>query len=393
MSGRWRRLTGRPHAEARPLAVPATLTAAFLDLDHRQGIAQAAVAAAAALAPTTVLMDEWQTVAQRCYAAMSAYLSVTEANAEVVPTAEVARQLADATGAVDGFYSRHRRTLDSATRAASAASAAADAAAEIARVADQRLSTTESLWRDYPSVRAAHQVMGTASIELSAARRRDDLVATRAGADRLRSAALALSAALDRAPGRGEEATRAVTSVGTRLQALRTRAEGINDAISTLLRDFHADSSADLLNSQRSCHAELDRADDLLQQAHAAQLGGQPESALHLLETARTVLAAAAEDVDAPAQRLALLRQIRDDPQHYEQRARFDVRDAQRLAVDQGAQTQWGPALDAQVMRIDRIAAALRGRHPDYWRYHRELEDVSQFVAGIVARIRQESAR
>ena len=51
MSGRWLRLTRRPRTETRPPDVAATLTTAFLDLDHRQGIAQAAVAAAAALRP------------------------------------------------------------------------------------------------------------------------------------------------------------------------------------------------------------------------------------------------------------------------------------------------------------------------------------------------------
>lgn len=179
----------------------------------------------------------------------------------------------------------------------------------------------------------------------------------------------------------------------TRLEALKTRTEGISAAVSTLLREFHADSSADLLGNEHRCRVDLNRAEGLLQQAETAARDGDPETALNLVGMARTVLATAAEHVDAPAQRLALLRSVRSDPQQDEQRARFRLRDAQRLAVDRGAQAQWGAALDAQALRIDRIVATLSGRHPDYWRYHFELNDVAQFVAGIVARIRQESAR
>ena len=72
--------------------------------------------------------------------------------------------------------------------------------------------------------------------------------------------------------------------------------------------------------------------------------------------------------------------------------ARFRVRDAQRLAVDRGAVTEWGSVLDAQVARIDRTVAALTGRHPDYWKYHLALEEVSQYVSTIVTRIRQQAA-
>lgn len=394
MSGRWLRLTRRPRTETRPPDVAATLTTAFLDLDHRQGIAQAAVAAAAALHPASSIPEEWESVAQHCYSAMAAYLPLTAANGEPTqPAAQVARHLAEAAAAVDAFYSRHRYILDNAIGAVSAAATAAAAAATAARTADERLAGIDAPWRDYPSVHAAHLLMQSATAELSAARNRSDLIATQNSSEQLRTAAAALNDVLDLAPGRAEEARRAVTSVRTRLEALKTRTEGISAAVSTLLREFHADSSADLLGNEHRCRVDLNRAEGLLQQAETAARDGDPETALNLVGMARTVLATAAEHVDAPAQRLALLRSVRSDPQQDEQRARFRLRDAQRLAVDRGAQAQWGAALDAQALRIDRIVATLSGRHPDYWRYHFELNDVAQFVAGIVARIRQESAR
>lgn len=381
--------------DARPPAVSATLTAAFLDLDERQGVVQTAVAAAAVLDPESCIASEWELVAQRCYAAMTAYLRLNQANeGPAAQAADVAHLLADATTAVDRFHSRHRRSLDAASAAASAATAAADDANQAARDAGQRLARTEAPWRDYPSVHSAYLLMQAAQAEVQGAHSRSDFVASQSSSDRLRAAATALHDALDRAPGRAKEASQAVASVRTRLQALHTRLEGFNATMSDLLREFHADSSKDLSDNEPRCRVELEMAADYLKQAEAAEQAKQPEKTLDLLETARTVLAVATTLVDAPAERLALLRGLRSDHRQREQRARFRVRDAQRLAVDQGAQGDWGPALDAQVLRIDRAVAALSGRrHPDYWRYHHELEDVSQFVARVVDRIRQESAR
>lgn len=382
-------------AEARPPDVPATLTAAFLDLDRRQGVAQAAAAAAAVLYPESCIASEWESVTQRCYAATTAYLQLNEVVDGPAPqAANVAHLLADATTTVDQFYLRHRRALDAASAAAGAASTAADEANRAAHDAEQRLARTEAPWRDYPSVHTANLLLQTALAELVAARSRSDFVASQSSSDRLSAAATALHDALDRAPGRAKEASQAIASVRTRLQALHTRFEGFNATMSELLREFNAESSDDLWGNETGCCVELYKAADLLRQAEAAEQASRPEEALDLLETARTVLTVAATLVDAPSERLTLLRGVRSDPTSHEQRVRFRVRDAQRLAVDQGAQGDWGPALDAQVLRIDRAVASLSGRrHPDYWRYHHELEDVSKFVARVVDRIRQECAR
>lgn len=381
--------------DARLPDVSAAVTAAFLDLDERQGVVQTAVAAAAVLYPESCIASEWELVTQRCYTAMTAYLRLNQANdGPATQAADVAHLLADATTAVDRFHSRHRRALDVASAAASAAIAAADDANRAARDAGQRLARTEAPWRDYPSVHTAYLLMQTALAELQGAGGRSDFVASQSSSNRLRAAATALHDAIDRAPGRAKEARQAVASVRTRLQAVHTRFEGFNATMSDLLREFHTDSSNDLKDNEPRCRVELQKAADLLKQAEVAEQANQPEKTLDLLEMARTVLTVAATLVDAPSERLELLRGLRSDPREREQRVRFRVRDAQRLAVDRGAQGDWGPALDAQVLRIDRAVAALSGRrHPDYWRYHHELEDVSQFVARVVDRIRQESAR
>ena len=69
---RWLRNTRSPRGEARAPEVPEQTTAVFLDLDNRQGIAQAAVAAAE-LDPDSPVERAWDEVAAQCYAAVSAY--------------------------------------------------------------------------------------------------------------------------------------------------------------------------------------------------------------------------------------------------------------------------------------------------------------------------------
>ena len=62
---RWLRNTRSPRGEARAPEVPEQTTAVFLDLDNRQGIAQAAVAAAE-LDPDSPVERAWDEVAAQC---------------------------------------------------------------------------------------------------------------------------------------------------------------------------------------------------------------------------------------------------------------------------------------------------------------------------------------
>jgi len=388
--GRWLRLTRRSPSEGRTSDVPTELTAVFLDMDKRQGIAQAAVASEGALHPRSPIITEWEEVQQHCYSAAAAFLSLTGGDPGAVTTAaEVHRQLSDAAAGVDDFYQRHLASLDRAAATAVATAARADSALAEANRVSTRLSGIDRAWLDYPSIQTAKDLLEAATVEFRAARQSTDLNASQSAADRLTRAAAALGEALDSAPQRAGDASRTVASVRTRLEAARTRAGGMGDTMSALLRDFRGESSADLMDNERRSWTHLDRADELLRQALDYSMKAQPEVALDLATQARAAIGAAEDLVDAASDRLALLIVIRDEPGQREREVRFRLRDAQRLAVDRGADTEWGTVLDAQVPRIDRIVEDLNGRHPDYWKYHRELEQVSEFVAGIVARIRQ----
>lgn len=373
----------------------------FLDLDQRQSTVQTAVQTLASLKPNSPITTEWESVQQRCYDATAAYLLATSTtgptgfseNPRRPSLAEVQGQLEQARSTLDTFYTRHQHALDNAVAAATAATARANTLLMQAQAMQARLSGREAQWLQYPSVQSAQDAMQTATRELQLAQERNDLIATRTTADRLDAAVATLNSALASAPGMAEQARRTVSSVRTRLEAVRTRAADVEQSLSALLREFNANCSADLVDNERRSRADLDRADALLQQAVAASRQSRAETALDLAAQARTAIGAAEDLVDAPLDRLALLRTIRTSPGERERAVRFRLRDAQRLAVDRGAVTEWGSALDAQVERIDRIVGALEGRHPDYWGYYLALEDVSEFVAGIVTRIRQQSAR
>jgi hypothetical protein len=94
------------------------------------------------------------------------------------------------------------------------------------------------------------------------------------------------------------------------------------------------------------------------------------------------------ELVDAVADRLELLRQLRADPTKAARHVRFELRDAQTLAVALNAVNEWGSVLDAQVERIDYIVSRVDVPRPDFWAYSQALDAVSDFVAATVDKMR-----
>lgn len=402
MASRWLRWSRRPSDEAQDAAALSQLTSTFLDMDRRQSIAESAVDAAAAFSPRADLQREWDAVQNACYDASAVYLGVagrSSSDPEGGPPAtgaeiaHAAAMLESARAGLDAFYDRHRSVLDSATNKVLALTSEVDAAIRSAHDARQRQAAAEPQLQDYPSVRHARDQLDAAAARLQEARDRTDLAATRKGVEQVRLTSAALLRVLDEAPQRAEQARRTVASVGTRLDAVRTRAAGVPPLISSLLREFNAKSSADLVDTEKVSRGHIERAEALHRQAVAARDANLPEDALDFAKQARTELAAAERHVDDVGDRLAELRAIRAEPEQRARDVRFRLRDAQRLAVDRGVVPEWGSVLDAQAARIDRIVDDIGGTHPDYWAYQRSLGEVSEFIANVVSRIRQGAAR
>lgn len=372
------------------------LTAAFLDMDRRQSIAEAAVAASAALFPERGAAARWEPVRARCYDASGVYLALNDRldqvereGAGVIPQPEidaVVRRLTDAARAVDEFYRGDQAHLEHAVAVfGSVPQLVSQTRADAQRV---RAAADASPHAAYPSIRQCVAALDEALLTLEAAVAAGGGGPAREAATRLESRTRELSSALEAAPGKQHSATTALASAATRLDAARNRLERVAPAMSALLREFAAASSNDLANNERQAREAVEAADADLTRARAALAAHDPEDALDLTTTARARLATAEESAEAVTDRLAQLRAVREQPAERAKAVRFKLRDAQMLAVNKGVVPQWGSVLDAQAERLDRAAAGLTGRHPDYWAYVSELDAITAFVAGVVERMR-----
>ncbi|MFG1790587.1 hypothetical protein [Nocardia sp. NPDC049149] len=377
-----------------------SLASAFLDMDKRQSAAEAAVHASEQVFPDRRLAVRWEPVRSRCYDAAGAYVTLTElleqAERDDTPIVDgparaeaVTRQLTDAARAVDEFYRGNQTQLE---HAVSVLGTVPQFARQVKiTAAGVRRQAAESAFASFPSVREHAGTVDEALVTLEAAERDAPVATVREAANRLEAATKVLADALAQAPSRAGAAKTAIASVTTRLAAAHTKAEGLAPAYSALLREFNAASSADLADNGRESQRAIEAADAALARARAAAAENNPEIALDLTTSARGYLTEAERLVDAVTKRLSLLREVRSDPQDKAKAVRFRLRDAQMLAVSRGLVTEWGSVLDAQAARIDRISETLTGRHPDYWAYVAELDTVTDFIAGVVDRMRKQA--
>ncbi|MEV0340923.1 hypothetical protein AB0H49_18045 [Nocardia sp. NPDC050713] len=378
----------------------ARLADAFLDMDRRQSAAEAAVHASEEVFSERGFSAAWDPVRGRCYDAAGAYLALSEeleaAQRDGTSVADgqqradaVTRQLVEAARAVDEFYRGNQARLEEAVAIVRSVPQLAQQVKVAA--AAVRGQAAESEYADYPSVRSRAAAVDEALVTLESAGVSGGSGAVRAAANRLDAVTKELAEALAQAPSRLGAANTALTSVDTRLAAVRNRSERLGPAYSALLREFNAASSADLANNGRESQQAIDAAADALARARAASVAKNPESALELTSTARGSLTEAEQLIDAVTKRLELLRSVREDPQDKAKAVRFRLRDAQMLAMSRGLAGEWGSVLDAQAERIERITETLSGRHPDYWAYVAELDAVTEFIAGVVDRMRKQA--
>ncbi|WP_280714558.1 hypothetical protein [Kitasatospora sp. MAP5-34] len=264
-----------------------------------------------------------------------------------------------------------KRALLAATTALEAVRAAGlradDLAAGLAQLAPELGRLNEGV--------AKHGVAGTLQ--------RADDVAQRA--DAVRSAA-------EQLPERARETDRRLASLRTRTQALETRAGTVEPVLSELRRRFSAACWQDLQQVPTQTVEAVRQARQQLSEAARARDEQRWPDATTAIGTVRTLLETADGSVAAVAERLRQLNEVEHDPHREIERARFAVRDAQRLAMAgrQAPDPRHATPLDAAVARLDRAVASLdsAGRHPDYWHFLTELAAVRETAAQVVAMIR-----
>ena len=376
------------------------MVSAFLQLDQRLSIITDGVEAAAALGMSAELVRAFAPVREACYATINDYLTVSGQDAATTTLGDVQRtmtRIVEAIQLLDRFYERNSTQIE---HARISYAAVPDEAARARTQSDQlltRLSTLPAEQLSYSSVKTAREQHDRARSQLEAAQ----LDVSGGGGDRAglrnRAAALVaatekLSQAVDRAPTRVGEATAALASVRTRLSAVRNRSARMPEAYSALLREFSAACSKDLIGHDQRSARDIDAAAVEIDTA-AEEMKSDPEAALAAITRARSALANAEQLVDGVTDRLNELRVVQKDPPAAAGRVRFQIRDAQLLAVNLGLVEQWGSVLDAQVLRVDRAVATLTGRHPDYWGYLVDLRAISDFVTGVVNKMKDEARR
>ncbi|MCX2179624.1 hypothetical protein KV205_03630 [Streptomyces sp. SKN60] len=215
-------------------------------------------------------------------------------------------------------------------------------------------------------------------------------------ADTVLREAEAVRAEAERVPERAAEIDKRLVSLRTRAQALATRAAGVEPVLSELRRRFAAACWQDLQHVPEQAATASHQAEERLAEASKARAEQRWPDATSLLSTARALLNTADEGVSAAGDRLRRLNAVAKDPQAEIERARFAVRDAQRLAMA-GRSTpepRHARPLDEAVGRIDRAVAGLDSeRHPDYWAFLTELEAIRETAAHVVEQIREERGR
>ncbi|MET7284756.1 hypothetical protein [Streptomyces sp. NPDC005573] len=271
-----------------------------------------------------------------------------------------------------------------------------------------------------PAVERARQSLLGASNALDAARaqnlRADDLAArlaalspelTKLGqgagqhgaaatlerAERVQREAGAIRAEAERLPEKAAEIDHRLVSLRTRAQALTTRAGQVDPVLSELRRRFSAACWQDLQQVPAQAAENVRQAELKLREAQSARDAQRWPDATSLLSTVRALLNTTDEAVSAAGDRLTRLNAVQKDPQAEIQRARFAIRDAQRLAMT-GRTTpdpRHARPLDDAVARLERAIGTLEGgRHPDYWHFLTETEAVRGTATRVVSQIREE---
>jgi hypothetical protein len=193
-------------------------------------------------------------------------------------------------------------------------------------------------------------------------------------------------------PEQAREIDKRLASLSTRTQALQTRSANIGPVLSELRRRFSTACWQDLQNVPEQTEAAVRSAQTRLAQASKARDEQRWEDATGLLATIRDLLNTADGSVAVVNDRLHDLNEAQRAPEAEIERTRFALRDAQRLAMAgrSAPDPRHAAPLDAAVTRLDRAAAALTGRHPDYWHFLTELAGVRETATQVVAAIREE---
>ncbi|WP_436772933.1 hypothetical protein [Yinghuangia sp. YIM S09857] len=217
---------------------------------------------------------------------------------------------------------------------------------------------------------------------------------TLALAARVTTTAQTLYEEADRLPRLRDDVTKRLSSLRTRAQAVASRADNLEPALSRLRQGYSAACWADLEGTGAAVARAVEVAEARIDEASAAANGREWADAVSRLATARAALNNADEAMAAVHDRLRDLDEVARDPEGEIERTRFALRDAQRLAVGDraAAEEKYARSLDALVFRLEAVGDQVDVPHPDWWRFLTETRAIRTQVARIVQQIRDDRA-
>ncbi|MGW0660474.1 hypothetical protein [Streptodolium elevatio] len=198
----------------------------------------------------------------------------------------------------------------------------------------------------------------------------------------------------DRLPRLRDDVTKRLSSLRTRAQAVASRADNLEPALSRLRQGYSAACWTDLEGTGAAVARAVEVAGTRIDEAGAAANGREWADAVSRLATARAALNNADEAMAAVHDRLRDLDEVARDPDAEIERTRFALRDAQRLAVGAraAAEEKYARSLDALVYRLEAVGGQVDAPHPDWWSFLTETRAIRAEVGRVVQQIRDDRA-
>ncbi|MGW0748687.1 hypothetical protein [Streptomyces sp. NPDC002587] len=299
-------------------------------------------------------------------------------------------ELVRAKGELDRFAQGLQPLLDKAETQLARVAPARERAKAALLAASDALDAVRAKGMRADDLAARLAALGPELTKLNQGAARHGVQETVQRADRILRDAEGVRAEAARLPERAAEIDRRLVSLRTRAQALRNRADRVDPVLSELRRRFSAACWQDLQHVPDQAIRDVVLAEDRLREASRARDEQRWADVGVLIDGVRASLDATDEAVSAAQDRLTRLEDVARDPQAEVDRTRFAIRDAQRLAMAGRSvpDPRHARPLDEAVARMDRARAGLEGRHPDYWHFLQEMEEVRAAVGRVVADMR-----
>jgi hypothetical protein len=187
-----------------------------------------------------------------------------------------------------------------------------------------------------------------------------------------------------------EELRRAMSSVRTRIDVVEHHLTKLDDALSTMRRRFVHGTFRDIEPMQPRAARQFRTAKEMFSIAERRAASGDWSLVRTAIADTRRSLEEVTAAVAEVTGRLATLEKLAEDPKGPVDRAKFVVRDAQRLfqMLSPGVPAEFGRRLDDLGRRAEAAARAAAVPRPNYWELHNEVTAIKDETQATIVAMR-----